>query len=448
MIERHYDEEALVTMLDSGANASDPHLGSCARCSEAFDSYRLVTATLRDAAMWDKRVIDETPNPNTIATLRAFAANMAAQDSAAEAFLADLLAGPRETWTATLAAHPEQRTPGTVRRLITAADRALDSMPADAVAISTLATEIAENLDPATHRPDTVARLRGSAWRERAYALFFTGQIADAQRAISASERHFCDCLVDQYELARVGIVKALVDRALEDFALGSTAARESAERFEEFGDIERMVSARVAEAQLQCGLADYAGAFATLKRLDEQISKTDALETRAIVLSNLGYCAGKLGRMAEAIQFHQTSAVIFEDLGGESGVMRARASIAALLATQGNIDEALARLSSLHQEFASRGMAGVAADVGLHLSELLVERGRFAEAQQICRAVMEYVASAGLRHTEPALTALAIMREAVANRTATTKIVKHVREYLRRLPSEPALLFAPPPEG
>ena len=41
------------------------------------------------------------------------------------------------------------------------------------------------------HPSDTIARLRGAAWREQAYALFYVGQFADAEAALLTSERHF-----------------------------------------------------------------------------------------------------------------------------------------------------------------------------------------------------------------------------------------------------------------
>ena len=444
--ERHYDDEALVTLLASGAGASDVHLASCTECSEKLDSFRCVTGALRDAATWDKREISEAPNQSTIATLRSFADTMAAEDSAADAFLVTLLAGPRETWKATLAAHPEYRTPGTVRRLIAATDKALDTMPADAVEITGLAVEIAEHLDPTAHRAATVATLRGQAWRERAYALFYTGAIAEAEKATTAAERCFAACVVDEYELARLGIVRALVDRGLEKFADASAVARRSSRRFSVFGDVTREVAAQVAEAQQQFSVCQFAVAFEELSRLEQRLRTSGTAQTHALVLANLGYCAWKLGRPGEAIQFHETACSILADIGMQSDLIRTQWNIAVVLASSGQVDEALRRLEFIHEQFTRRGMAGAACDAALDIAELLVERGDYAEAETLCRAGMRYVESAGLAHTARALMALGIIHDAIVNRTASRTVVKKVREYLRRLPDEPALLFAPPP--
>ncbi|HYR27636.1 MAG TPA: hypothetical protein VEU30_04180 [Thermoanaerobaculia bacterium] len=446
MTERHYDDEALVTMLASGAETSDTHLSACGECTEKLDTFRCVTDALGDVATWDQRAVSEAPNQETIATLRAFADTMAAEDTAAEAFLAELLAQPRETWKATLAARPQHRTAGTVRRLLAATDRALDTMPADAVELTSLAVDIASTLDPSTHRPTTLATLRGQAWRERAYALFYTGQFAAAETAVDTAERHFAGCVVDEYELARLGIVRAVVERGLERYSDASRAALWSADRFVEFGDTGRMVSARLANVQQQFSVGDFENAYAALCDLEEHIRNTDRSHTHAIVLGNLGYCSSKLGRPAAAIQFHETAALLLSDLGMETEVVRVRWNIAAILASAGKLEEALRRYEVLHGEFDRLGMAGPACDVALEMAELLIDRKRYADAEVLCRAAMSYVEGAGLAHTARALTALALIHEAVSNRTAVRETVTKVREYLRRLPEQPALLFAEAP--
>jgi hypothetical protein len=61
--------------------------------------------------------------------------------------------------------------------------------------MTSLATDIAEELDPPTIRPTRSQRLRGAAWRDKAYALFYVGKFAEAEAAIFASERHFGSCV-------------------------------------------------------------------------------------------------------------------------------------------------------------------------------------------------------------------------------------------------------------
>ena len=446
MTERHYDDEALVTMLAAGADSSDAHLGTCTECTEKVVSFRSVTGALRDAATWDKRRVDETPNPNTIATLRAFATTMAAEDTAAEAFLASLLAGPRESWLPALAAHPEYRTPGTVRRLIAATDRALDTMPADAVEITALAVAIADHLDPATHRPQTVAMLRGQAWRERAYALFYTGQFAEAEKAGATAERQFGACVVDEYELARLGIVRAVVERGLEHHRESIGAANHSANSFIRFGDWRRFVSAEVAQIQGLFGSGELKDARARLLKLEKVVRMSDDVTSHAMVLGNLGFCARELGLSDEALRHYDEAAILYADLGNASEAARIKWNVASLLATEGKIDEALSRFEVVKNELYSLGMIGVATLVALEVAELRLTRGEFAAVEALCRTAMSSLSTSGLTHTARAMTALALMTEAVRTRTATPVLVRNVRDYVRRLPEEPNLLFAPLP--
>ena len=445
MIERHYDEEALVTILASRDGTADAHLANCGECSEKLDSFRLVAEALADSATWDKRVLADAPDPKTIATLRAFADNLAAEDEAARPFLAKLLSGPREMWMTTLDAHPEYRTAGTVRGLIAATDRALDTMPADAVAITALAVEIADELEATAYRPDTLARLRGGAWREHAYALFYTGRFAEAEQAVGLAERHFGDCVVDEYDQARVGIVRAMVEKGLEHLSAGISAAASSANTFARFGDEQRLASANLAEVHLLFGASDFRRAHATLLALEENVRRTDDA-THALVLGNLGYCARKLHLNDEALRYYEQAAFLLDGLGNASESARVRWNVASLLAGEGRIAEALDRFNQVRNDLSALGMTGAATLVTLEIAELLLIREDFATVEELCQSAIDSIAKSGLAHTARALTALGLMAEAVRSRTVTPAFVRQVREYVRRLPAEPHLLFTPAP--
>ena len=129
MAERHYDDEALISLMETGRAGSDAHLPACKTCSEKMQSFRGLSGVLRDASVWDRKPLNVDPVPSTIANLRAFADRMSAEDTRAESYLNDLLAGSREEWMPRLQQHPEYRTAGMVRKLIAASDRAIDTMP-------------------------------------------------------------------------------------------------------------------------------------------------------------------------------------------------------------------------------------------------------------------------------------------------------------------------------
>lgn len=446
MIERHYDDEALTALLDADRSDSDAHLLSCTDCTEKLESFRIIAEALEDRDVWDAREVRAEAVPSTIATLRAFADRMTDEDSAAETLLTELLAGDRETWLPRLTGHPEWRTAGVVRKLIDAASRAIDTMPPDAVEMTALATEIAENLDASTFPSDTIPRLRGAAWRERAYALYYTGRYLDAESAIFTAERHFSDCRLPEYDTARLGIVRALVLRAFERFDEAEQAAARSAETFAPFEDFERIASSRLAEVHLLFSRSSYTRAVAILMDLNRKFAHTGSVDTHARVLGNLGYGYRKLGRLSDAIHHYKFAADLLEAAGVVTETVRVRWNIAATLAEAGRVNAAYDELLAVMPEMERLGMASEAAANALEIAELLLARERYDEVEQLCRSAYEIFGRAGVSYTLRAQTAVAYIHEAVNQRRLTKAMVQDVRQYIRRLPAQPTLLFAPAP--
>ena len=442
IIERHYDEDALVTMLDARVLEYDAHLANCRECAERLEDFRLVTEALGDGATWDQREINTAPNENTIATLRSFADTIAAEDAVAERFISDLLEGSRDTWMANLNAHPEWRTPGMVRALIARIPALLDGMPADAVECAGLATSIANGLadDPRT------AQLRGAAWREQAYALLYVGRYAEAEAAASRAREILETAPVAEFDLARVGTVQALIDRAMERMPSAFAAVRASTSTFAEFGDVTRETSAAIAQAHLLYSTQRFEEAFNLLRALEARVRSSNDVDSHARVLANLGWVSSRLGRASEALRFHRTASTLFAELGVHTEVIRENWNIAAILATEGRLDEALTAFQEVRSEFSRLGMLIPAALVGLQVAEILLSREKYADVDEICRDAMRAFDTAGVLYGANAMTALAFIHEASRNRRATPALARHVRQYLEELPQKPALLFAPPP--
>lgn len=446
MAERHYDDETLIALLENDRAGADAHLPSCAECADKLESFRMLAEAMADEDVWDTRPVPSEPVPATIATLRAFADRMAAEDTAAHAILAELLAGAREEWMPRLQQHPEWRTAGVVRKLIAASNRAIDTMPPDAVELTTLATEIADHLDPATHPSDTIPRLRGAAWRERAYALFYTGDFTKAERAVERADREFAACAVDEYERARVGIVSSLILRPLERLELASVAASKSAETFLRFGDVQKTVSARMAEVPMLADRSDYASAAALLEQLEAQVRADVDADTHARLLANMGYFTWKAGNRALAIRHYELASALFDALGTCTETARIQWNIAAILVEDGRRADALPRLRRVIGELEKLSMSSEAALASLDLAELLLVDRDFPAVEEICRSAMRSFERSGVAYTQHALVALAYIREAAEKRVVNRPLVRQVREYIERLPNEPHLLFAYPP--
>ncbi|HEX8409750.1 MAG TPA: tetratricopeptide repeat protein [Thermoanaerobaculia bacterium] len=446
-VERHYDDEALISLLETGRDQSDAHLPSCTVCREKLDSFSMVAGVLHDHDVWDTRTLHLDPVPATITNLRAFADRMTAEDTAAAAILPELLAGPREEWMPRLREHPEWRTAGVVRGLIAATIPVQMTMPPDALEMSVLSTEIADSLDPAAYPSDAVARLRGTAWRDRTYALYYVGRYNEALAAADRADAILRACVVDEYERARVAMVRALALRVTEDIPAAMAAVRFSRDTFTRFDDVMRIASAGLAETHLLLSRSDFQSALTLLQSLEIRMSRTTDANTHARVLSNMGYCLWKLGRVDDALHYHAASAQLFEDLGIDTEQVRARWNIASILASAGRLDEARARFEILRSEFAALGMTSEQTLVSLDIAELMLAREEFIGVEVICRAAMHCFETAGLSYSARALTALAYIREAAQHKTITPVQVRHVREYLKRLPHDGELLFAPLPD-
>ena len=445
MVERHYDDETLLTLMESDRSASDAHLTSCAACAQKLDTFRTITDVLHEHDVWDKAPVRADPVAATIVNLRAFADRMAFEDAAADAILPQLLAGPREQWMPRLMAHPEWRTAGVVRRLVGAAYTATSTVPLDGLEIAGLCTEIADHLDSSVFRAGAVEKLRGAAWRERAYALFYVGRYAEALVAADRADTAFRACVVDEYDRARVAIIRTLSLRAMEDFTGAMPSARFSTDVFARFADSVRVVSATLAQAQLHYSRGEYGRAIEILRPVEVRLRQSTDARSHASVLNTLGTCLWRNGQLEEALIDHETAAMLFDALELPTESARCRWNIASILVLAGHFDEARVRLESLRKTFGDLGMTSEATLVSLEVAELLLTGNDFEEVERICHTAMRAFEATGLSYTSRALTALAYLREAAQRKAVSSAAVRHVREYIRRLPAAGQLLFAPP---
>lgn len=446
--EVHYSDETLIAMLEAGDEEAinrNQHLASCQTCRDGLEQYRAIVDTLGCQAAWDYRELKSDPDPATVANLRAFANSMEREDEEAETYVAALLEGARETWMPRLRAHPEWRTAGVVRKLVADAYTALTKLPLDGVEMTSLAIEIADHLVEEVYPKDTVARLRGHAWREHAYGLFYVGEFKQSLVACDRADAELSRCMVDEYDKARVAVVRALSLRPLDDVATGSSLTKGALHVFSNFGDTERLVAAAVAAAHMQFKVSDYKAALDLLVPIAAVHGDSLGTSARSILEGNLGHCYRQLGDIDSSICHYQIASALMAEIGSVTESLRVQWNVAMLLAGTGRTDEALVKLANIRAEFGRRNMSSEDCVVGLEMAELLIVQDRFNEAEALCVDVCRHLQDSGLGTTSRAMTAVAFLQEAVRSRRATRSLVRHVHEYVRRLPEEPNLLFAPP---
>jgi tetratricopeptide (TPR) repeat protein len=449
MVDRHYDDEALISLLEAAhidPMEKDPHLRVCGECRETLGVLRSLSVTMKDDAVWDRPEPGvDLPVAQTIVTLRVFADGMAHEDSIAEGVLREVLAADRTTWAARLQSRPQHRTAGMVRLLLAAADRAIDTMPPDALVLTALATDIAEGLDADCYPSDTVAKLRGAAWRDRAYALYYTGSFTEAEKAVFVAESHLSDCVVGEWDRARISVVQGLVYRAEGRFTDATRVVERAIDSVAVFEDERRLDSLRSLAGSLLFSRGDYAGALSAWSELLRSRRTTESADAYARNASNVASCYREMGKFDLAIHHYQAAAAAWSETGNVSEAVRVRYNVAVTLFAAGD-RTAAAQLANVRREFEALAMRSEAALCSLYCAEAAMIDGRVDDVVPFCQDAIREFERSGLAYGTKAMTAIALIKEAAHQRVATPQLVRQVREYVRQLPQQPQLLFMPPP--
>jgi tetratricopeptide (TPR) repeat protein len=424
MIEQHYDEEVLAGFLDEPMDmtARDKHLDNCSLCKRTLQSIRDTVVLLKKPAVWERQRLSSSPRPETLAFLRSVQTTMKDEDAEAERNVALLLAGSRETWAAKLDEHPEWRTAGLVRKLIAATDQAIDLMPPDALEITRLACDVAEQLASS----DCVIRLRGNAWYERGYALLYSGAFLDALNALANAESQFARLSIADHEIGRLKLVRGMVYRALDriDDALPLISA--SVVFFHEYGDVERRHS-----ASLALGITLWSGRrFREALAIHLEIAKDETATSRchATALQNAAICYRELGDLDAAIDCFVKAISAAEAAGMISFRAKTRWTLARILVERQQYEHALNMLVELRDEFEVLGMANDVAVIALDIAELFLTTGRRADVAGACRQAITYFEKMQLTSSQAALTAVTYLCEAATAGNATPKLVSDLR--------------------
>ncbi len=436
IIEQHYDEEVLIGLLEEAEH--DTHVPGCETCAGTLESLRDLTGALRDDSVWDERVLSESPSTQTSNMLRAFAQRAKVEDAEAATIAPKLIATP-----SMIQAHPEWRTAGVVRRLLTVVDEKNFSDPKLAADLAALAVEVAESLDATQYPHDTVMKLRAMAWGEHGYALYFIDLYQQSLEAFDKSDEFLRRCSVADFESAEVALHRAQVFGILEQIESALTLAGRAREVFRRHGAARREAAADATIATLLMRVRRFAEALPIHQRIaaDQRIDAT----SRALALHNAAICLGELSRLEEAKRSFVQAISEFERLQIGSMRSRSRWLFARILLSEGAWEKALPVFEAVRSEFAEADLFHEVALVSVDIAENLLMLGRGLEVIPFCQQAMDYFAKAGLAYTAGALTALAYLTEAAQAQTLTRTALRHVRGYFEVLPKQPQLLFAYP---
>lgn len=443
----HYDEEQLYDYLDHPESYGDrrqleAHLGSCASCRTTLEQLREFEAALSTTALWDfaeaVRRTRDTPN-----ALRSLADNLAAEDEAAETFLRPLLASPAGFRRANIAASRELHNAGIVRKLCAVSRELRERQPMHALSLADAAVTVAEQLSPGRYPAAVVDDLRGNAWLERANVLRYLGRFNEALDALDLAEQAFAQTPVAIYSTALVQYLRSVIFFKSDRLDEATRLARLAARVFQQFGEEERYVHAKIVQAGVMFVRNDFSQALDQFLALVPIAKRLGDAVTLARLYGNVANCLLGLEDLETAARYFQQALSLYEAQGLATEKIRTRWSLARLQLRAGEWDNGIAMLRETKREFETLGVTSDSALVTLDLVEALLARGSSQEVAQLCSGLVESFVRVGM--TGNALTALAFLREAGTVGSITPILIRHVRNYLEKLPGAAERPFEPP---
>lgn len=442
----HPTEEALSLYAFDPETSADreeieAHVDRCPQCSSTLTFIRSVDAALRDPDAWE---IAERDVPATRAAIRDLAAQVAEEDEEAKRLLEDLIANPARLAFANLGARRGYLTAGVVRRLIRAASDAREREPLEALTFADCAVDIAAHLS--NYLSSVIHDLRAHAWKERANALTALGQFDAAFDALDHAEREFAEApgtpsgtAIVQYIRAWVHYSRGELDRATELLSMSSAT-------YASLGETDPYMRTRHLLANVMFAQGDIRGGRAVY---EEILAWGEAENDPAWIAresNTVGRCALELGELTAAVFSFHRSVQMFGDLGKHAEALRPQWGLALVVLASGKPAEALSRFTVIREDFHERKMLSDEALISLDIMDALHALSRDRENAAIASDVIQTFTRAGMLTS--ALTAFAYLREAAARGSVTPPMTRHVRQFLKRLECEPALLFRPPSEN
>jgi len=442
MTNEHLTDEALADLaLTPGA--SDPHVTACVRCTKALEDFAVFTALLSDDVVWQEEAppITIEGEKHGLAEIQAIASRLEGESLAAHDLGSRILEHPDQA-EGILRFAPA--TAGALAAALEAARTLLDTAPARALEVTCAAEALARRIDWATYPTVVTAEHRGNIFKERANALRLLGRFQESLDAVGKATLEYERSLASAHSVAVVEYIAACVLREQKDFTTALRRLKASAAVFADFGDETRELHCRVLEGVILSETGQRREGRAVFLELLR--SAQNNLAVRAQLHNNIGHLSIELEDLDLGATHLLQAMHLYRELGMLTERTRSKWGLARILLRNGKLQEGIGRLREVESEFLSAGMQLVAALVALDRIEAHLAADENAEATSECRSIYARFNAAGV--TANALTALAFLGESASRNANPQPAVGRVRSFLERLPYEPDLLFAPPPDA
>lgn len=381
------------------------------------------------------------PDPARVAEFAATARKLQQEREAADEVVSRMLAAtPRVEWPR-LAHHTELQNTGALEQLSAEFAKRLNREPREALAISEIATSIAEALPDDIYSRVVVAQLRAHAWKERGAALGSLSRHAEALEAFDRAEQVLAPFGTLAHDRAIVRLVYSSMLQDVQRYEESLVLLSECKRVFQDHGDQRREVICGIAEGMLMHRMGRFREARETYLAL---LNVAHALGDRACLAgihNNIGHSSTELGDY-DVAEMHLSRAVaLLGELDESIGVARAELARGRLLIRRGQFDRGIAHLRTIRDQFLRHTLVEEAGLCALDIVEALLSIGSAHEAERLARAVIGEFTAAQLNAR--AITALGYLTEAIAARKASSQTIATVREYIHSLHKDPDRRFA-----
>ncbi|MEO8036056.1 MAG: tetratricopeptide repeat protein [Acidobacteriota bacterium] len=433
----HPPEEVLIRFAGGDAPEARVHVEACAECSAEVGELRGIIEAVERGGM------SQTPRLTTPAgELANLAERLQREREEAPSLVREILASP-QPWLPGIPATPRFGTVGVVRALLQAADEISMREPQRALSLTELATGIADVL--AGYPAGALARIRSHAAREHAFALYYAGRFHEALETAEHAGNHLRGVPGSEYDRARADIMRAIVLRELDRTDEAIPLVRSAADVFREHGDQQRYLSAQTTLAALSLRVGDARRALAISLAVSRESHLEPLSSLAAMTMQNIGVSYAALEQPLLARQSLSEASSQFAALGLTAEKLRADWALARILMQTNMLQEATTSFERLRTSFASLGMPSEAALASLDLVECLLLLDEADAAYDECRSVVAALTQSGLGTTARARTAIAYLREATAERSATPSLIQSVRAHLDPVTPQLDVLSIPP---
>jgi tetratricopeptide (TPR) repeat protein len=439
-VSEHPDRITILLYVENDATCDRAsmaeHLAACDECEAVAVEFRHTLALLQHRDFMGYYGVPDGDREELRAALLRESDHVAEESSAADSFVADLLARPLGTWDSFLDRYPECRTSWVARRLFEEVEVELNRRPEYALDLVGVAERIASFLSDVECRSTL-----GDVWKHRSNALRHLGRYDEALDAAELAESFHGSLVTGDFDLAQARYTRAGTLFKMTRYAEALEVLAKATATLRDYGDSVPLAKTIMLDAAIRIEEGDVALAQERWRDVLPILERLGDAVEHARVLANLAECNLRLGAYDQAMADAQRSVARYRELHMEMESIRSEWTIGMVHLARGESDHGLGVLENAAAAFEMLSMSGDAGFIKLDICEELLRREEWTEAEVTARGLASLFIAAHV--TTASTRALDFLRRSVENRQATAETVRYVREYVTA--DDPARRFDPP---